>query len=156
MSLSKHVHIKITVKKVRSSTVLMRRGVDYCRCFVLCNKWTHHHRIPLVSSLPVDVYARVFMCVLYFMRLLWWRLLLKLLSLMFLTISPADTRSAVGEPVLHTRSPAYRLLLCFAPRFDIFLFSTSVSTPLQPGSMPRFGATVLQINIRSYIYYVFY
>lgn len=27
---------------------------------MLCNKWTHHHRIPLVSSLPVDVYACVF------------------------------------------------------------------------------------------------
>lgn len=37
--------------------------MDYCRCFVLCNKRTHHHRISLVLSLPVDVYACIFVCV---------------------------------------------------------------------------------------------
>lgn len=69
MSLSKHVHIKITVKKVRSS-ILTQEGVDYCRCFVLCNKWTHHHHKSLVSSL------RVYVCV-HYMKVICWSLLLK-------------------------------------------------------------------------------
>lgn len=84
---------------------------------MLCNKWTHHHHIPLVSSLPVDVYACVFLWgffVFYGGTVM--KTTVEAVSVVvFLTISPLDMLLTVDE-----------LDLALPPGF---LFSTSVSTP---------------------------
>lgn len=45
MSLSKHVLIKLTVKEKSKWALPLSdaTGSGFCRCFLLCNKWTHHH-----------------------------------------------------------------------------------------------------------------
>lgn len=64
MSLSKHCPHKNHCEKSDTFLCLIQQGVDYCRCFVLCNKRTHHHHISSVSSLPVDVYVQyVYLCI---------------------------------------------------------------------------------------------
>lgn len=64
MSLSKHVHIKITVKKVRSSTVWCNREWIIVGALCCVIKRTHHHHcMSLVSSLPVDVHVYLWLCV---------------------------------------------------------------------------------------------
>lgn len=52
---------KITVKKSEISPLSDMRE-SCCRCFVLCNKWTHHHHKSLVLYLCMFVYVYIVGC----------------------------------------------------------------------------------------------
>lgn len=54
--------LKITVKKKWDQPAVWHERESYCRCFVLCNKWTHHHHKSLVLYLCTFVYVYIVGC----------------------------------------------------------------------------------------------